>query len=429
MSHHVNRRLTIRTNEAAKKRIKQAMLNAHATQKSKRFSVAKTLNAPKPVLVTVMVVVLLASTLFGVNLSRNPLTAEKVIANALEAIDKSQSKGQWQYMKTKEVTMRNGKPLVTYSESWMHSSMYSPEGGTEQPNFSYKTVLADGRILSESVMIDGKSYERDTRELVKEVLGFDPYASSEISESGGFLSPGFKKAGLEADAYEKLSMKEIDDALKAVDEVPIFEPTYKNLDFPAYTMKPAELNKLMDEHADDTAYMDALFGGSDNYKESEYVFTHDGRTLSGEEAEQYKAEQQAMYQNTEALRTGSLEDKKKALEALRNKQGMRLIMDAKWDDRSVIGIDLSQGSAGGYFGGFSQIIYVDAKTYQLVGEEYSYDASRMEGFNAAQLTAMMPESIRITYLEQYFTDEKPTFSIEGLIPGEELYPAVKPADE
>jgi hypothetical protein len=149
------------------------------------------------------------------------------------------------------------------------------------------------------------------------------------------------------------------------------------------------------------------------------ISTPDGRSLEGAEADKYMADQQSTYQSMDALRTGTLEDKRKALETLRTKGNIKLIKNASWDGRAVIGVDLTQVSSDPQVTGGSQILYLDAKTYQMVGEEYTFDTSNP--IYAMPTGMQMPSHVRITYLQQYFTNDKPAFSTEGLTPTEELY--------
>jgi hypothetical protein len=425
MSHKIDKQLTIKPNTQAKQGIKQAMLVSYSKNKSTRLNVAAFKRIPRPALALTLVVILLVSTLFGVNLSRNPLTADRVIAHALEVIDKNQNQGQWQFTKTKEELTINGKTITTHTETWNNTDMSklatdsSTWSNQEATDYSSKTTLDDGRILSELVMVDNKSYERDTRAVMKEVMGYDPYAIA--GPENAPLPPGFKEAGLKSDSIEKLSMKEIDDALKAAGQKAMFEPNFKTTNFPAYTMKPDDLNKLMENSEQkakqDPHYADDLFGGADNYRDvPSSVYTADGRTLEGDEAKKYADEQQSTFQSMDALKTGTLTDKKKALEALQKKGDAKIITNAHWDGKAVIGIDLSQAMNGSQPTGGSEVLYLDAKSYQLVGEEYSFDTS-----NPAMAGLPMPSHVRITYLQQYFTNDKPAFSTEGLTPTEELY--------
>jgi hypothetical protein len=428
MSHKIDKQLTIKPNARAKQSIKRAMLVSYSKNTSNRFSVAALRRIPTPALVLTLVAILLVSTLFGVNLSRNPLTADRVIAHALEAIDKSKSQGQWQFTKTKEEITINGKTTTTHTETWSNTNMSklatdsTTWSNQEVTDYSSKTTLEDGRILSEMVMVNNKSYERDTRAVMKEVMGYDPYSIT--SPENAPLPPGFKEAGLKLDSLDKLSMKEIDDALKAAGQKAMFESTFKTTNFPAYTMKPADLNKLL-ENADqksknDPHYFDSLYGGADNYvSPPNMISTPDGRSLEGSEADKYMADQQSTYQSMDTLRTGTLEDKRKALETLRTKGNIKLIKNASWDGRAAIGIDLTQVSNDPQVTGGSQILYLDAKTYQMIGEEYAFDTSNP--IYAMPTGMQMPSHVRITYLQQYYTNVRPAFSTEGLTPIEQLY--------
>ena len=198
------KKLVIKSNPHIKSAIRSTMLDAFEKKDKK----SKFLFSPRVVVMALSLVIVFSS-IIGVRLSRNPLTAQKVSAQAIEALDEEQSQGEWQYLKTKEYTTYEDRTVVTNTEAWNNINFsYNSESNTEElPNSQYKTTLEDGRILQEYVTIDGKSYERDTRDVQKEIYGRDPYEALDSENVQMYLPPGFSEAGLTDDDFMTMSMK------------------------------------------------------------------------------------------------------------------------------------------------------------------------------------------------------------------------------
>ena len=432
----VRKKLTIKRNDYKKSLIKQAMLESFMNQSSPKKK-SMFIKMHKPIFATLSVFIV-AATVLGYNITRTPLTAQRVIAGALENLENAQSAGRYQFTKTREEITYGEKTIVTYTEAW-NDSVTQLQAGTEISEKDYqdmlyasRTVLEDGRVLSEYVSIDGKSYERNVRDITIEILGYDPYAPFDSSMTSSFLPDGFVEAGLPSNAFETMSMKEIDDALISAGQNGFFVGSvYKTGDFPAYAMDPEELNKLsndmMNSSPEETeAFYLELYGGQDNMITSEdsnsIAVLPDGTNLEGEEAEAYLNTQNEQYSRLDSLRNGSFEDKKKALEELKDKDSVEINLDASWDGKKAIAINISSVEAVA-FSGSTNILYLEPKSFRLIGEEYSFEQQELDESMAASLPAGMsfPSRVRVTYLEQWSTDTRPNISIEELTPSEQLY--------
>lgn len=434
--------LSITPNAQAKQAILDAALNTRRANKRKQSFFRTFTSTPAPALAALGLAVLFIGTLVAVNLLKTPLTTDQVIAGAISALDEEKNAGEWQYVKTKEELIFGDRTVVQYTESWSNISIQKPNFDitdtrlesikeSEIPNSSYKTTLEDGRVLHEYVTINGKSYQRDTREIYKEVMGYDPFAPFGESKDDGsmeketaYLPPGFVEAGLDVDAFRTLSMKEIDDALIAVGQPPINAPMYKSLDFPAYTMKPAEIDAAFAANSSGEAGSESVnesLYGKDNYAEQPATaYLPDGTTITGDEARAYNEDQVSTYQSLDTLRIGSsLQDRIKALEKLRTKKDIKLLTDVTWEGRRAFGIEVTQAFGPGV-SDFSQILYLDEKNFTIIGEEYTY-ATGSKAYTGIP-EGMVPDRVKISYIERYNTNTEPSFSVDGLVPVEELYP-------
>jgi hypothetical protein len=432
------KKIIITPNTKAKDTIKEAMLMEFNTAQNRKKPFFSRVFNPRQTFVASLVLVLFIGTFFAINLVPTPLNADQVIAGALQSIDEKQS-ARWLYTKTKEETTYGNKKVVTISEGWSDTKFVFPENGSEVtdngvlvPNSSYKTTLLDGRILNEYVSVDGKNYERDTREVVKEIMGYDPYDMSSYASSDTDLIPGYEEAGITLADIQTKSLKEIDDMLVAAGLQPVNSVNYKSIDFPAYTMSPAELEELYRQYdsiiAEDRAFFDNLYGGQDNYR-TDITYTSEGELLSGDEATAYNEQLKAAFETQEKLRNGTLEEKKAALEKLRSSESVSLIRDIEWEGIPVLGLNLSQINSFGTGAEMTYMLYLDEKSFRIVGEEFSYDFGDDESISSLNNGISPPSSVKITYLEQFSTNIEPNFSIEGLVSSETLYVPAVPATE
>lgn len=400
--------IKLKQDAVAKAKIKLAMFDTFEKSGNKRHWLGL---SKIRIATSTFVALVLAGALVFMNVQRTPLTSQKVLANAISAIDESRSAGDWHYVKTKNYQTLNGKYFESFNELWMNSKQAGDASGTAYDMYS-KTTLLDGRIFDEYVTLNGVSYIRDTRDVQKEIYGYDVYSSS-----SSLLPPGFEEAGLTIDAFEKMSMKEIDDALVAADQKPFNSTNYYSTDFPAYTMKPDQLKKLMSEEGiDQEARYNELFGGSQNsiYTTEDpqnVVTTPDGKTLTGEEAENYIAEQQRSFEAVEKVRNGTPEDKRRALEDLSKTGDVTIEQDVDWEGKRTIKMDLSSAM---FSGGSRNYLYLEARTFKIYGEEFEYSG----------LHTKDTFSMKVVYIEDYYSENKPTFSTEGLVKADDFFAEV-----
>lgn len=425
MKHQIERKLTIRPNKHVKETIKHAMLQSYVKHnRPKRFGFS--LAFPKPALVAGALVIILAGSLITNTILSSPLTAERAIAGAISALEDQERKGAWQFSKTREdITYFGGKQLTTFTESW-----YPTQSENKGPlNSSTKTVLEDGRVLNEYVYIDGKSYMSNSAEIYKELFGFDP---AHPDSSTFPLVPGFKEAGLTIESLQTMSMKEIDDALIAVGQQPMNSPNYKTTDFPAYSMKPKELEELYQKFDELTKtnekYFEDLYGGPDNFVQlPPEAYLPDGTKLEGEAATQYMNEVSDTMQSYNSFRDGTFSEKKDALEKMRTSKLLKFDENANWDGKRAVRISMEN------FGGVdirsTQTIYLDHKTFSIIGEEFSYDFAEQSEMLNSQMSLIMPRYVKTTYLEQFTTDDQPTFSTDGLLSEEEYMRIIQSSEK
>lgn len=421
MKNTTQKKLIIKASPKIKNTIRNSMIEEFEKNSKKSWSFF----SPKNLAGTLSLLLVVVSVV-GVSLHKNPLTPQSVSAQALAALDEEQSRGNWQYLKTKEyVTYDDGTSYTTFNEGWnnIEQSLKYDERITIEniPSSSFKTTLEDGRILSEFVYIDGKSYERNTRDVQKEVYGYDPYAPISEDSSNSYMPKGFSEAGLTTDAFATLSMKEIDDKLIAAGQTPFFSPMYKSIDFPAYSMTPKELEALYTEGSGSTdqSTLDSLYGPQDNMIISNSVTLSDGTELSGEEADEYNKQQMESFQTIEDLRSGQTSKKREILEKLSKDNNVKIETNVDWEGKKAISIDISN-QYGESIGQMTNKLYLDAVTYRIIGEEYYFDTTQNE--ETPMFSDMkIPKSVKVVYLEEFYTNIEPKISIEGLIPSEELY--------
>ena len=432
MNKRIKNDLPLTVDERAKAHIKAAAVERFNT--SKKRSIRQLFGGHKKLATGLLSGLLIFTILGGFLLGRNPLTMQRVLAGAIENLDQKTAGGKWTYRKTRDtMEFKNGKSYTTTNESWSATSIHSMTfdvSASQMLNSSYKVTLDDGRILDENVMIDGISYTRDTREVYKDVFGYDPYGSfSETSSE--MLPPGFAEAGLTIDAFSTMSMKQIDDALVAVGQEPMNAPSYKTTDFPAYSMTPAEIEAYMKEREtnqqnSEEAYNE-LYGGAENNVVYNLVTTADGQQLSGEEADQYLEKEQARYEDFNKLRMGSIAEKKQALEKILREGSATFKEDVEFEGKRVVAIETDNSATTGSM----ETIYLDAKSFDIVGEEYVYELTdEMMVAIPDAMRESIPVRVKTVYLELRFTDELPQLSADGLTKTEDLYgiTEVKPAE-
>ena len=425
MKNTTQKKLIINASPMIKNTIRNSMIEEFEKNSKKSWSFF----SPK-ILAGTLSLLLVVVSVVGVSLHKNPLTPQSVSAQALAALDEEQSRGNWQYLKTKEfISYEDGTSYTSFTEGW-NNVEFSFSNGADMssmdsiPNSSYKTTLEDGRILSEYVYKDGKSYERNTRDVQKEVYGYDPYAPMSEDSSNSYMPEGFSEAGLTTDAFATLSMKEIDDKLVSAGQKPFFSPMYKSTDFPAYAMKPEELEALYTDtdNAPDQATLDSLYGTQDNMVISNTVVLPDGTELSGQEAEDYNQKQMESFQTIDSLRSGQTSKKREILEKLSKDNNVVIETGIKWEGKDAISIDVSS-QFDKSIGQMTNKLYLDSKTYRIVGEEYSFDTTADESMSSF-VEMKIPKTVKVVYLEEFYTNIEPKISIEGLIPSEELYNSI-----
>ena len=412
------KKLIIKSNPHIKSAIRSAMLETFEKKDKKSwFSFSPWL------VVTALSLVIVFSSIIGVSLTRHPLTVQSVSAEAIAALDEEQSQGKWQYLKTKEYTTYEDRTVVTNTEAWNNINFsYNSESNPEQfPNSQYKTTLEDGRILQEYATIDGKSYERDTRDVQKEILGYDPFEGFSSESATSYLPPGFSEAGLTDDDFMTMSMKQIDEKLIAAGQKPFNSPMYKSTDFPAYSMTPAEIEAYFKDNGDNYSQevSEAIYGNEDNFVKPPMELTlADGTKLSESESEELMQKQTEVFETLDGLRTGKTSKKRELLEKISKDDDAKITTGIKWEGLDVISIELNN-QLEELFGGSKNILYLDASTYRIVGEEYSFDSDVMSEVNIPNFE--MPKLVKIVYIEEFYTNVEPKISSDGLVPTEELY--------
>ena len=419
MKEQNQKKLVIKSNPHIKSAIRSSMLDSFEKKNRK----SKFLFSPRLVFASLSLVIVFSSVI-GVRFTRSTLTAQKVSAEAIEALDEEQSRGDWQYLKTKELVTYENRTVTTYTEGWNNTRFsYNTENNLgEFSNSHYKTTLEDGRILQEYANIDDKSYERDTREVQKEIYGYDPFETIDTENADIYLPPGFSEAGLTSDDMMTMSMKQIDEKLIAAGQKPFNSPMYKSIDFPAYSMTGAEIEAYFKEKGDNITEEDsrAIYGPDDNFVVPDFELTlADGTKLSGPESEELMRKQTEVFEMLEGLKTGQISKKRELLEKISKDSSAKIVTGISWEGHNAISIELNN-QLEELLGNSKNTLYLDADTYRIIGEEYSFSSMVMpEGVGIPNYE--IPKSVKIVYIEEFYTYVEPNITSEGLVLSEELY--------